>query len=344
MKSNEQSESFHFERRVLRIKDVSASLAKNLKNVITNCFVLERVTVKNQCVCIYVPFQQCNTVRKRMLGILNNLSKNRVYSVQDIEELSTVVLLTNIPYDVTEKTLDLLLEGIGTTLSKFTYLKWKTLSHSKYGWVSFEDIQSVESCIAQLHTYKISGENRIYCCILPERITCLPMLTQRSTTIQLEGISRKQRKMEKLDEMLKTICPSTSDHVLAIRGRNWKNNDDTKGYSAIIQWPSSYYATSCLNLFESFEHSDEYSEITACVALPDTFLVEIPFPAGKILLTQELLKLFITLIQRESHQIILINQRQLHQSLALSQRPLFITRVMLNRHNNSHKIIHRKIN
>ena len=53
-----------------------------------------------------------------MLGILNNLSKSRVYSVQDIEELSTVVLLTNIPYDVTEKTLDLLLEGIGATLSK----------------------------------------------------------------------------------------------------------------------------------------------------------------------------------------------------------------------------------
>ena len=53
-----------------------------------------------------------------MLGILNNLSKSRVYSAQDIEELSTVVLLTNIPYDVTEKTLDLLLEGIGATLSK----------------------------------------------------------------------------------------------------------------------------------------------------------------------------------------------------------------------------------
>ena len=65
------------------------------------------------------------------------------------------------------------------------------------------------------------------------------------------------------------------------QGRNWKNSDDTKGYSAIVQWPSSYYATSCLNFFESFEHISEYSKITACVALPDTFLVEIPFPARK---------------------------------------------------------------
>ena len=69
-------------------------------------------------VCIYVPFQQSLAVRKRVVGILNALSKDRFYTIDDIEELSTVVLLTNIPYDVSDKTMDLLIEGFGTTLSK----------------------------------------------------------------------------------------------------------------------------------------------------------------------------------------------------------------------------------
>ena len=62
------------------------------------------------------------------------------------------------------------------------------------------------------------------------------------------------------------------------QGRNWKNSDETKGYSAIVQWTTFHYATSCLNFFESFENVGEYSKITACVALPDIYIVDIPFP------------------------------------------------------------------
>ena len=86
----------------------------------------------------------------------------------------------------------------------------------KYGWIVFEDMEGAESCIAHIHTNKLN-ESRLYCSLVPEHITTLEMVAMQAFTIQFEGMSRKQRKLEKIKGILDSVCPQISNQVQAIR-------------------------------------------------------------------------------------------------------------------------------
>lgn len=91
---------------------------------------------------------------------------------------------------------------------------------SKYGWIVFEDMEGAESCIAHIHANKLNASS-LYCSLVPEHINTLEMVVMQTFTVQFEGISRKQRKREKIKNILDNVCPQICNQVQEIRVRQF---------------------------------------------------------------------------------------------------------------------------
>ena len=84
---------------------------------------------------MYVPHQVKNSVKQKMISVLNETADKSVpqrvkHTDEDIEMCSTIVLVTNIPKQLTESHVDKLMCGFGKTLTKVWHKKFQT--HNVY--------------------------------------------------------------------------------------------------------------------------------------------------------------------------------------------------------------------
>lgn len=144
-----------FIRRVLRIRKLRRDVAKILESAIRrqSQYQYENVLRKESEVYVYVKADVVNEFRLFLLNTINRAiatgSAVNVFKASDVEELSTIVVFTNVPLALEAKDIDKLSSSHGKITTHCKLLK-NTLP-LRYGYIAFEDLASAENCAMSLN-------------------------------------------------------------------------------------------------------------------------------------------------------------------------------------------------
>ncbi|XP_066915424.1 uncharacterized protein [Clytia hemisphaerica] len=281
---SDNMDEYHFKRRILRIKNVPMSFA----NVLASKLIHLKATQlrhKDEQLLIEVVGNSTLTDDSilRTLNIMNHYKqRNETYRKDEIDIKSPVVLFTNLPSDTDEDMMQMAVQKFGITLNTFTFIKWKSVTFSRYGYVHYAEFESAENCIKHYHTNQLNC-SRLYCCSLPICITSLEVLKKCTRFVQVDDISRITKKKTK--NILKNACPHIDEEIERYISKRWEITEDQKSCSLMIQWPTSAHALTCFNQFENYKnnHKDISLTVPQDVDLQEDFDFCLALPQPKII-------------------------------------------------------------